>query len=866
MMLRSLALLLVVLCPLVARAAAPANDSFAHATVLAPVNGPAITLNNQTGAGATPEALDPYINGVKPAHSVWYRFDGLYNLVRNDHLIVNHLAAANIGVFLLNDADGGAGSLSVLQQVSHAAGTDTLTFETGAGQRYYVCVDTPGAFSITLQLPGQLNYYFVDAITLTGNQGSIEGSNLNCPASGDRPTIQPPANVISGVWYAWTPTVTATMVVDTNFSYFDPATPHPTALSVFTGTSLANLTAVGGNSNMYGGARFAFAATAGTTYHIWVGSAYTFMGPAAPGPIQLEWFQEGNVGTFDILPGGSISLGDQQGTSTFSVRRRFAGNVAATVSLSTANDTAVGGTDFTAITNQPISFPAATGGPSSDGFLQNFTLTLLPRTEPPPSLEFFLNLSNPTAGGMLGNGSADITILADPTPVAPGFETTSMTIKATDGTFSIPIQRSSTVGVAGITITANVNGTDTAKPEIDYDFFYPGATMTPGQGIAFLTGNVINTNKPQGNRFFTLTITPTLSQMTVEGSSTLTVTILDPLPPQPATGRIATVLDQDGSFSGIAGSLVLNITSTGAATGKLVMDKGTFAFSGKFNASGLLTVYFGAPPTRTLTVQLLDSVAQTYLVTLVDDSLGTQVSATLTATDFSTVYPCQAAGAYTCADTGNNNAPYTAGSLKVDALGNATLTGRIFDGTAFVAAGAVDASNNLSVGVSLYAGGGRLTASAVLPATPQTLATSAILRLERPGPANQSVVLGQLQNVFDLDIALYTPPTAGSRVLSIWNPAGAGTATLDGGGFVSPAAQSISVSTANVVSLTGTSLIPSLKLTLTPSTGIFTGTVIPTGATKAVAIYGALLQGGAGNTEGLGFFLNGLGIGGVTLQ
>ena len=77
--------------------------------------------------------------------------------------------------------------------------------------------------------------------------------------------------------------------------------------------------------------------------------------------------------------------------------------------------------------------------------------------------------------------------------------------------------------------------------------------------------------------------------------------------------------------------------------------------------------------------------------------------------------------------------------------------------------------------------------------------------------------------------------------------------------------QSISVSLANAVTLSGVSTIPSLKIALSPATGLFTGSVIPPGATVAKPIYGVLLQAGP-SSRGRGFFLNGIMPGGVILR
>ena len=65
--------------------------------------------------------------------------------------------------------------------------------------------------------------------------------------------------------------------------------------------------------------------------------------------------------------------------------------------------------------------------------------------------------------------------------------------------------------------------------------------------------------------------------------------------------------------------------------------------------------------------------------------------------------------------------------------------------------------------------------------------------------------------------------------------------------------------------ITVTATLPEKLSIITPSTGLFTGTVVPLGSATAKTIYGYLLQMGA-SSEGLGFFLNGVNEGAVQLK
>ncbi len=204
-----------------------------------------------------------------------------------------------------------------------------------------------------------------------------------------------------------------------------------------------------------------------------------------------------------------------------------------------------------------------------------------------------------------------------------------------------------------------------------------------------------------------------------------------------------------------------------------------------------------------------------------------------------------------------------AATLLVDASGTATLAGKVFDGTPIVAKGSVDVSNIARVGSTLYAGKGRALAAVGLSTTPQTL-TSANFSLLRPGRANQSVELPAL-DVFNVGAicARYVPPPANQRVLTVW-AAGTGNADLSGGGFAALTTKALTISTANKVLVT-VPLPEKLTITLVPATGVYTGSVISTGATTPKAIYGVLVQGG-GSSFSNGFFLNGIVPGKVQLR
>lgn len=845
-------IMLAIASPRPSLAAAPANDTFTKATILAPN---ADELLNQTGMASTADALDPYIGGVKLGRSVWYQFDATATAANAKVIIADHVGV-RAAVFRLADPDGSAGALSFLTQTTNTVGgdTDTLTFATALGQRYYICVEANGLFDLTLRVPGQINDDFSDAITLVGNEGTVTGSNVGATDLNDSPPAPPFTMPSNGVWYAWTPSFTGLAVVDTNFSGEGAGLQLDTVLNVFTGSTLDTLVPVAGDDNggLGDNSRVVFSATAGTTYHIWVGGF---------GPVQdtffLSYFAEGNGGVFEIAK-VPMQVSETQGTSVFLVRRFRAGNVAANVTISTANGTATGGPDYTTI-NTVLMFPDPTG--SDTGLQQNVNMIIVPDNVLENTETFTLNLSAATAGAAVGISSpTTVSILRREPSMAAGFLTKTVRVREGIGELVIPLTRSESSGVADTKIRHSLG----ALAKAGRDFVAVDTTVTfltgQTQGVVILT--ILDDGLYEGTETIVLKAIPG-TPMALGGFDEFTVIVDDDEQPFPMAGRLAATLD-DG---GIIGTVDVTITTKGTVSGKVVMAKGSLSFTGTF-VNGRLTARLGADtaPMRTLTIEVLHAENKTYQVTLNDGELGTTVSRTINATSFNSLTPCPVAGYYTFADiAGGGGVPQLiAASIKVEALGTATLSGKLYDGTPVVASGSVNTFNQAMIGATLYSGNGRATVQANLRSTLQTVSGSTFSLL-RPGRSNQSVELPAVQiSAVSALVARYVPPGSAQRVLTVWNPVGAGNADLTGGGFGGLTTKAITVSTMNKVTVTN--LLPEkLSLTLTTSSGFFSGSVIPTGATKPKTIYGVLLQGGI-SSFGYGFFLNDITPGRIKLR
>jgi hypothetical protein len=853
---RSFALLSLLVSGAV-QAAAPANDTFEKATVL---TGRTPILLAQTGASATANALDPFVGTVatKPVRSVWYRFDAPITATGVRLLVTDNSGGLKVGVFQLADPDGSSGSLTSLAQGTSPgpATTSTLTFNITRNLRYYICVDTAGAFSLTLKIAGQTNDYFDDATVLAGNSATVTGSNENASNDGDLPASVPSTRLEAGVWFTWTPSFSGPALIDTNFSEYQLGAVHDTFLVVYTGTTLANLVLVGSDddSGVDINSKVSFTAAAGTTYKIWLG---TFQSNKR-GSFKLSYYPATSPGEFYLV--APVNVSESQGNAIVTVRRLRPG-IAANVTLATgapgSGTPATAGADFTALSTT-LTFGAGTAEVSTA------TVPILVDDLTEGTESFGLALSAPTAGAVLGTpATADVNILDQSGTAAPQFLTSTMRVRETDGRITVPIQRSTGLGGAvRVLITVGFE-TDTAKLGVNYSL--PSGTtydLAPFQTRLDVPVDITNDGVYRGQQFFTLRLSSGTPGLSVGSPTSIFITIEDDDLLVPVPGRVSTFYDNGG----IAGSIDFTVSTTGSVTGKVAMARGVFSFTGVLNAAGYLVAQLGpaAGPLRTIQIQLLNTASKTYQVTLNDGDLGSSVISAGTVTNFTKLSPCPVAGKYTFVDDGVVGVPQqAAGLITVSPLGSATLSGKLFDGTALLANGAVDPINYLTVGASLYGGKGRALLGTFLPSVVETATTGVSFKLLRPGRANQTVELPALDSSTAGRVAKYVPPPANTRLLTVWS-AGTGNADLEAGGFGALTTKALTISPANKVTVTP--LLPEkLALTLTPATGMFTGTVIPTGATTPKAIYGFLVQ-SAASSVGRGFFLNGITPGRVVLR
>lgn len=239
-----------------ASAVAPANDSFDAAVELTGRSDAASGTNKD----ATKEPGEPNHANEAGGPSVWFRWtapaDG-ETTIETCGSDFDTLLAAYTGVSV-SALTGIAGNDDVCGFQS------SISFAAEEGETYRIAVDgrngATGLFTLQLRLAPP-NDDFADAVVLSGEEGSVDGTN-----DGASLEASEPGDVSNSVWYRWTAPSTGPAAFKTCGSPFD------TAIAVYTGSALGSLSFVTYSDDACDiGSIARFVANAGTTYYVAVG-------------------------------------------------------------------------------------------------------------------------------------------------------------------------------------------------------------------------------------------------------------------------------------------------------------------------------------------------------------------------------------------------------------------------------------------------------------------------------------------------------------------------------------------------------------------------------------------------------------------
>ena len=277
---------------------APANDAFAAAAVLTGSSG----STSGSNLSATKEAGEPNHADNAGGASIWHR----WTAPSDGKLTVDTAGSpfdTTLGLYS-GSAVGALSRLATNDDANNAAGVRTSRIAdvpVTAGTTYSIAVDgykdgtkpaetgsVTTAWAFTAGAAPPPNDPFVSAIEVAGWSGTASGSNIAATKEGGEPSHGTNVGGAS-IWYRWTAPADGKLTVDTRDSVYD------TLLGIYTGTSVAGLTTLGGNDDENGAAGVRTSrvtdlpVTAGTVYRVAVDGYKSATAPPATGATTLHW-------------------------------------------------------------------------------------------------------------------------------------------------------------------------------------------------------------------------------------------------------------------------------------------------------------------------------------------------------------------------------------------------------------------------------------------------------------------------------------------------------------------------------------------------------------------------------------------------
>ncbi len=324
------------------------------------------------------------------------------------------------------------------------------------------------------------------------------------------------------------------------------------------------------------------------------------------------------IDNFSVTEGNS-----GQTLATTTVHLSAASQLAATVSYSTADVSAIAGTDYVATAGLVTFAPGQTSA--------TISIPIIGNTIPQPNRTFVVNLTNPT-GSTLGNSQAVGTIVDD--DPASGLFADNISVQQsttpTTATFTIKLAQASGFPISVQYATAN----GTAIAGTDYLPTQGTLTFAPGETSKTVTVNVLAATVPKSPTTFSLLLTNPVN--TTITTPTVTATIVNVVT-NPSLAIAPVSVDAPTTGTAIAlFNVTLSAPSGQTVTVNYQTSNGTaFAGTDYVAAQGTLTFAPGQtiqqiPVTVNGTMQLLPN--RTFTVTLSGASDATIGTASATGT------------------------------------------------------------------------------------------------------------------------------------------------------------------------------------------------------------------------------------------
>jgi hypothetical protein len=343
----------------------------------------------------------------------------------------------------------------------------------------------------------------------------------------------------------------------------------------------------------------------------------------------------------------NYTVNESQGTATITVVRTGPADGSATVSYSTSDGTAVGGTHYTP-TSGTLSF-------GTNVTSKTFTVKVLPDKVVATPRTVLLLLSNPSLSTPLGpQSSATLTI--NNVDVAGTVKLGAATYSVNESVAAATVTITRSGGTAGAVTVDYTTADDCMTPpcpgkaqaDVDYDVTSGTLTFNPGETSKTILIPITNDTTVEGNETFLFQISNPGGFAAIAAPTTATITIVDN-----DTGGVIQLSASTYQVTepvGVSSTATIQLTRTGSnlaagATVQLATSNGT-ATAGADYAATVTTVVFGANETsKSVPIPILPDVTaegnEAVNITLSNPgggaSLGARTSAVLTIVDATSV-------------------------------------------------------------------------------------------------------------------------------------------------------------------------------------------------------------------------------------
>jgi hypothetical protein len=320
-----------------------------------------------------------------------------------------------------------------------------------------------------------------------------------------------------------------------------------------------------------------------------------------------------------------------------------------------------------------------------------------------------------------------------------------------------------------------------------------------------------------------------------------------------------------GAYSGLvqaaavtfqsSGFLRLDVTSTGAFTGKLILAGVSYALQGEFTGSGIyvgqLTRTNDFPLTLNFQIDVNPAGTQRVVGTVASNTFSSTVIATRAAYSKSNPPPASIVGNYTVVlppavpigDPQRDPRGNGIGTVKIDSKGTVHWSGTLADGKQFSVTQPLDRDNKWPLFASLYQKKGVILGDIAVDLSRQESDMNGKYHWSKPVvPTHTYFPLGfQILNA-DFIGSLYVAPPSGTRALDgFTDTADNGRVTLQEGSMLGDIVRTVTYNADNKVTVSNPGR-EKLKIKIDPATGAVTGEFFHPVSGVLTSIQGVLFQ------------------------